>query len=328
MLSPRNSMKWLTLLCVIASVCISHAAFAVDQPQSLVLTILYTNDVHGDLLPFDYAALGKSETNVGGAARRATLIRKIKCEAKNPVLVMDAGDVFARGPMQDLEGEPDFAVMNAVPYDILTLGNNEFKGDQHTGKAGPRGLEILRERLNQAKFAVISANVIDNATGKTLVAPYHVFEKGGVRIGVFGLTAPRTATYPQAIALTFSDPVLTAKKMVAQLKDKCDFIIALTHIGYPLDIMLASSVPGIQVIIGGDSHTWLFQPTKIGGAIICQDGEWGKTLGRLDVSLCRAEDGHYSVSKYEGKLIDIDSSIAPAKDIEEIIRRYVKPNPK
>jgi 2',3'-cyclic-nucleotide 2'-phosphodiesterase (5'-nucleotidase family) len=181
---------------------------------------------------------------------------------------------------------------------------------------------------------MISANIIEKSTGKTFVPPYHIFERGGIKIGVFGLTAMLTADYPQAASLQLVDPILTAKNIVAELKDKCDFIIALTHIGYPPDLELAAKVPGIDVIIGGHSHTWLFEPTLVkkdctkkdsdwvGGTVVCQDGEWGKALGRLDLCLSQRPDGRYVVTKYNGKLIDMGSSVEPAPDINRIIRNY------
>ncbi|MCE5323015.1 bifunctional metallophosphatase/5'-nucleotidase [bacterium] len=337
MLNLQKRARILTLLFVVVSLFVQLPALHADQPNYLALTVLYTNDIHGHLFPFDYNCLGKAETNVGGAARRATLIREIKCKTTNPVIVMDAGDVFTRGPLQDLEGKPDFDVMNAVPYDIMTLGNNEFKGDSYLNNPSPLGLEILRDRIKQARFNIISANVIEKSTGTTLVTPYHIFEVEGIRIGVFGLTAPRVASYAQAVDLQLNDPIVTAKKMVAELSDKCDFIIALTHIGYNSDLALASSVPGIDVIIGGDSHTWLDKPTLvrnddtgpaacwIGGTIVCQDGEWGKALGKLDLYLHKANNGRYLVMSYKDQIIDIDSSILPAQDVETIIDNYTKP---
>jgi 2',3'-cyclic-nucleotide 2'-phosphodiesterase/3'-nucleotidase len=103
MLSLHKRIRILTLLVIVLSLCIQISVFGADKPDYVALTVLYTNDIHGHLFPFDYNSLGKAETNVGGAAQRATLIRKIKSESANPVIVMDAGDVFTRGPLQDLE---------------------------------------------------------------------------------------------------------------------------------------------------------------------------------------------------------------------------------
>lgn len=308
----------------------SHSLVAANVDEPVELTILHTNDVHGHLFPFNYNDMGTVANDVGGVARRATLIRRIREAANHPVLVMDAGDVFTRGPVSDLMGVPDFEVMNAVPYDIMTIGNNEFKGAP--GMAGQRN---LRERVKQAKFAIISANVTETATGQNLVPPWKVFEAKGVRVGVFGLTAPRAASYSQADGLHIADPVQTAKAIVPRLLNECDLIVALTHIGYPLDLRLAAAVPEIDVIIGGDSHTWLPKPSLVtsgaktpdwwvGGTIVCQDGEWGKCLGRLDVVIRRSGERRWRVASYSAELMPVDSSTPPADDIERILSDYTK----
>lgn len=332
-MTTRTTHRFLIAILALAALIAGAAAWAADgAPQPLELTILHTNDIHGHLFPFDYDALGRTETNVGGAARRACLIRQIKRSAGNPVLVMDAGDVFTRGPLPEAEGVPDFDVLNAVPYDVMTLGNNEFKG-----ASGEEGLRILHDRVKQARFAVLSANVTDKSSDKTIVAPWKVFDVEGVRIGVFGLTAPRVASYDQAKTLNVEDPIQTAKRVVPELLKEADFIVALTHIGYPLDLQLATEVPEIDVIIGGDSHTWVFEPTLvrsgrtgmpawwIGGIPVCQDGEWGKCVGRLDLSLRQTAGTRRAVASYSGKLVPVDSSVAEAKDVQRIVADCAKP---
>jgi len=315
-------------ICVLACLAGSTAA---APPAAAKLTILYTNDIHGHLFPFDCDDLGRPLTNIGGAARRAALIRKLKVEAGNPVLVMDAGDVFTRGPLSSLAGAPDFAVMNAVPYDVMTLGNNEFKA-----LPGPEALQVIRDRIAGAKFAVVSANVFDLAAKKRLVAAYKVFDLGGVKAAVFGLTTRSDASKPQFGGLRVDDPIVAARLLVPQLRREADFVIALTHIGVARDLELAASVSGIDVIIGGDSHTWLDQPLlvrwkepgsrwAIGGTLICQDGEWGRTVGRLDLTLRRLDESGCSVTAYSGRLVDVDSSVAPASDVSAIVQKAAAP---
>lgn len=325
----RPSFSRIALLAVVIAICLATTACA--APQAIKLTILHTNDIHGHLFPFDYDGLGSPMTDVGGAARRATLIRDQKANESSPVLVMDAGDVFQRGPLDCLKGAPDFAVMNAVPYDVMTLGNNEFKSSD-----GPEAIQELLARVSEAHFPVLSANVFDGATGKLFARAYAVFDMGGLKVGVFGLTTPRTASYPQAKGLRIDDPIETAKKMVAELSGKVDIIIALTHLGFPSDLELASAVPGIAVIIGGDSHTRVDQPLlvkrsdgapdwAIGGTLVCQDGEWGLTVGRLDLNVQRDASKGCFVASYSSKLLLVDSSIAPAADVAAIVDKAAEP---
>ena len=101
------------------------------SPSSFALTLLHTNDLHGHIFPFAYTEIGRSKeekASVGGAARRATLVRKLRRDIKNPVLLVDSGDTFTRGPLTNAyEGIADAEAMNAVGYNLAALGNNEFK---------------------------------------------------------------------------------------------------------------------------------------------------------------------------------------------------------
>lgn len=315
------------VLCLAA--CLVSPGYAAAQTAKL--TILYTNDVHGHLFPFDYSELGKQSTDVGGAARRATLIRQMKSEAQNPVLVMDAGDVFNRGPLDNLKGVPDFAVMNAVPYDVMAPGNNEFKG-----APGPEAVQILIDRAKEARFPVLCANVFDAATGKRLFEAYKVFDLAGVKVAVLGLLTTDDSRYPQSRNLRIDDPIATAKQIVPELRKQADVVIALTHVGVAQDLELASSVSGIDAIIGGHSHTWLYQPLlvrrgdaspswAVGGTLVCQDGEWGRAVGRLDMELRSDGERGYLVSSYSGKLVDVDASITPAADVAAIVDKAAAP---
>ena len=317
--------------CVILLFTLPCTCAADEETDTISLTILHTNDVHGMLMPFDYEALGMSEKSVGGAARRATLIRELKKEIKNPTIVMDAGDVFARGPWEHLLGVPDIEAMNMVPYDIMALGNSEFYTISNSNTR-----TVLLDRIRQAKFPIVSANVFDKATGKTIVPAYKVLTFKELRVGILGLTTQKVASYPQAQSFEVRNPVDVAKQIVPELKDKCDFLIALTHIGYPADAALATAVPQIDLIVGGDTHTWVFQPTlvssnnrtyepwEVGGTIVVQDGEWGKCVGRIDLKLRKSQDNRYRAAAYSGKLIDVDSSIEPARDVEDMLKRHLK----
>lgn len=309
-----------------AALILASAAQAENLPRYFKLTILHTNDVHGHLLPFDYG----TEKGVGGVARRGELINRLRSDSRWPVLVLDAGDIFVRGPLaRAYHGEPDFAAMNAIPYDIITLGNNEFKGAE-----GMDGQRILRERIRQARFPIVCANVIETSTGKPLVPPYLIVEAGGRKIGIFGVTAPRVATYSQAQGLTILDPIATAKEIVPELLKKADVVVALTHIGYDLDRKLAEEVPEIDLIVGGDSHTWLEEPVVVpgadlpkpfwlGGPVIVQDGEWGKCLGRVDLFL-RLADGHdYQVMSVRGELLPVNASIPEMRAVNQALEPYV-----
>jgi 2',3'-cyclic-nucleotide 2'-phosphodiesterase (5'-nucleotidase family) len=245
---------------------------------------------------------------------------------------MDAGDVFARGPVaREYHGEPDFEAMNIIPYDVMTIGNNEFKGAD-----GPEGQQILRERIKQARFPMVCANVLDQATGKPLVPPYVIFEAAGRKIGVFGLTAPRAAEYDQTKGLLIGDPIAAAREMVRELSEKADVIILLSHLGYPLDQMLASQVRGIDLIVGGDSHTWVDKPYVaraegnpqafwVGGSVIVQDGEFGSRLGRVDLYLRRSTGHDYQVMSVKGELVPVTAKTPDIASVDKMLKPYLRP---
>jgi 2',3'-cyclic-nucleotide 2'-phosphodiesterase (5'-nucleotidase family) len=291
-----------------------------QTPRYVELAILHTNDVHGRLMPFE----GDGDANVGGIARRASLINLVRWESDCPVLVLDAGDMFPSDETAFSSREPMLAAMSAMGYDAAGIGGSDLKAEARlVGGTAP-----IRPMAG-AKFPVVCANAIDKSTGKPVASPYVVLERQGVRIAVFGLTDSEAPD-----GLEVADPIQTAKALVPQLKQEADVIVALTHIGYEMDKLLAVEVPEIDVIVGGGSHTWLERPEVVsdgeqyafwvGGPVICQDGEYGKCVGKLSLILRRQGDHDYQVMSYRGELLPVNDSIEASSDVERIIKRLVK----
>jgi len=289
------------------------------------ITILHTNDIHGRL---ENVIKGDN-----GIARIATLVEEIREQAALEgrfVLLLDAGDATHGTLLANyFEGEPVIDVMNAMGYDAMEIGNHDF----NYGQAG------LAERAAQADFPLLCANVVETATGMvpSYLKPYVIKEVGGRRIAIFGLITPETpwVTHPKnVVGLTFLDPIETAKQLVPKLRPKADVIIALTHIGYPMDRDLAENVEGISVIVGGHSHTKIVTPENIGDTIIVQAWEYGKVLGRLDLtlsvqSLPDAHDQRWhrwhrsAVTSFSGWLIPNTTSIPRDPAVQGIIDNYL-----
>ncbi|MNI15726.1 Trifunctional nucleotide phosphoesterase protein YfkN precursor [compost metagenome] len=216
-----------------------------------------------------------------GFAKVSSLIKSYK--ASNPnALVLDAGDTLHGQTIANLvRGESIVDVLNAVGYDAMAAGNHDFN----------YGYERLVELSKKAKFAVLSGNT-KKADGSRLLQPYIIKEVDGIKLGIFGLTTPETAykTHPNNVAgLTFTDPSVEAKAIVAELKGKVDAIIALTHLGIDqssidTSIKVATAVPDIDVIIDGHSHTQLDTGKLVGNVLIAQTGEYLKSLGRVDLT--------------------------------------------
>ena len=309
------------------------AALPTFAQDKLDLTILHTNDLHGHTLPFAYTEPERSkneQASVGGAARRATLIREIKKKARNPVLVIDLGDVATRGPLTNAyEGIADIEALNATGYDIGPIGNNEFKLKDAAERFDAAGAQnALLQVLRRSHFPWVCANagMGEAAKGELIpgVHPYLVREINGVRVGFLGLTAPRSNGYPQVKGWWVSDPVEAAKKWVPIVRKNCDVLVALTHVGVDDDKKIAE-VPGIDAIVGGDSHTFLYKPLVVNGVPIVQTGEFGVNLGKFDLHFAKTSADGWKLAGYEYALLPITSKLKEAKDVKAVADAYAAP---
>jgi 2',3'-cyclic-nucleotide 2'-phosphodiesterase (5'-nucleotidase family) len=309
------------------------AALPAWAQDKLDLTILHTNDLHGHTLPFAYTEPGRSkdeQASVGGAARRATLIRELKKKAKNPVMVIDLGDVATRGPLTNAyEGIADIEALNATGYDIGTVGNNEFKLKDAAERFDATGAQnALLQVLRRSHFPWVCANagVGEAAKGELIpgVHPYLVREINGVRVGFLGLTAPRSSGYPQVKGWWVGDPVEAAKKWVPVVRKNCDVLVALTHVGVDDDKKIAE-VPGIDAIVGGDSHTFLYKAVEVNGVPIVQTGEFGVNLGKFDLHFAKTPAGGWKLASYDYTLLPITSKLKEAKDVKAVADAYAAP---
>ena len=255
------------------------------------LTILHTNDVHSYIDPFP--ATDNRNPNGGGVARRATLIEQIRKENQN-VLLLDAGDIFQGTPYFNYYGgELEFKLMSMMNYDLATMGNHDFDN----------GIEGFYEQLPNAKFDFVVANYdFKNTLLEGKVKPYKIFIKDGIKVRVFGLGIQLSGlvdkkNYKETV---YIDPVVVSQDMTRILKQekKCDLIICLSHIGYKYkndpdkicDLKLAELTQGIDLIIGGHTHTFLDKPTVVKNLIgkdvlVNQVGCYGINLGRIDFYL-------------------------------------------
>ena len=202
-------------LALVALLVLSSFSFAFAEDAEITkITIIHTNDTH--------ARLEGSASEIG-FAKIATLVKEAKIANPN-TLVLDAGDTLHGMPIVNIsKGENAIKVLEAVGYDYMTLGNHDFNYGQ--GR--------LLELKDMSKVGMLSANIL-NEKGEYVFTPYVIKEVGGVKIGIFGLTTPETAykTSPTNVeGLTFADSIEVSKKMVEELKDKTDVIIALAHIG-------------------------------------------------------------------------------------------------
>jgi 2',3'-cyclic-nucleotide 2'-phosphodiesterase (5'-nucleotidase family) len=203
----------------------------------------------------------------------------------------------------------------------LTLGNNEFKATEDATTSR----NYLFARIGEAKFPVLCANIHTLADYSLLpkVEPYTIVNLNGIRIGIFGVSTSRISSYPQAKGFIVEDPVRLAKKTYPKVKAESDLVIALTHTGFDTDKLIAKAIPGLAAIVGGDSHTILYEPFDKNKVPIVQAGSNGLYLGRLDLFLERV-NGSLVLKKYTGTLIEIDDTISEDLEIIELIESFMK----
>lgn len=267
------------------------------------LTILHINDFHGALLP---VAGSDGRAGEGGAARLAALVKR---ERTPTTLFVASGDLLNGTPLaQAFGGRPVIEVFNQMGLAATAVGNHEFD----------YGQARFAELAGAAAFPFLAAN-IDGA------GPWQaslVRTVGTQRIALFALTTQETPRYaaPEVIAgLGFSDPVAAARRMVAALRPQADLVILLSHLGIDTDRQLAAAVPGIDLIVGGHSHTRIDRPETVGGTLIVHDHERGRVLGRLDLDV---EAGKVAASRY--RPIPVGGEGGEDPEVAAIVDRYAK----
>jgi 5'-nucleotidase len=306
----------------LATSVVAGATIAMSEPLvaqttgKKTFTILHTNDLHSNLVGMvpaaDYTPLTLNDDNTrGGFARLATKIgeRKAATEGLGPVLVLDAGD-FSMGTAfaaATRETGAELRLLAMLACDATTFGNHDFN-------LGPDGTAAaIGAAVDAGQVPVILATNTDfSAPAQTLaglqqlgaqgrIRNYLVIERGGIRFGILGVLGREAATYSVSAApVTFTDPIESARATVATLRnsEKVDVVIALSHGGVRrnpdgtftdgADVLLAAEVPGIDVVVGGHSHTVLTSPIMANGRTpVVQAGHNGRYLGELTVTIDR-----------------------------------------
>lgn len=278
-------------------------------PEGMVITVLHTNDTHSQIEPFPEN--DPRYANRGGAARRATLVKQVRHENPNTLLV-DAGDAFQGSPFFNFYcGEVEYKVMSAIGYDAVTLGNHEFDN----------GVDALANATQFAKFDIVCANY-DCRKSKIArrVRPYAVKKVGPYKVGIFGLGIRFQGLVLEKNheGIVDYDPIAPATGAVRALRqiEGCHLVLCLSHLGYTPkepdrvdDIHVAQQVSGIDLIVGGHTHTFMKEPALIKGPSgtitpIFQVGWAGINVGRVDFTI------------KAGKVIGMSGRILHASDAQ------------
>jgi 5'-nucleotidase len=265
-------------------------------PGEKLITILHTNDTHSQIDPLP--SNDRQYPDKGGVARRATLVKRVRKDNPNTLLI-DAGDVFQGTPYFNFfKGEVEYKAMSLIGYDVGTLGNHDFDN----------GVDALAAAMKFANFDFVSTNYDVRGTAlESRVKPYVVRVIGGVRVGLFGLgVSPDNLITPENFkGVKYNDPVKASRDVVKILRERehCMLVIGMSHLGYYAnpredeigDTQVAAQVDGIDFIASGHTHTFMKQPV-----IIFQVGRSGIYVGRVDLKI---RDGKVVASA--GRLLDL-----------------------
>jgi len=284
------------------------------QPISgeTLITILHTNDTHSQIDPLPEN--DKTYPGKGGVARRATLVKRVRAENPNTLLI-DAGDVFQGTPYFNFyKGEVEYKAMSLIGYDAGTIGNHDFDN----------GVDGLAAALKFANFDIVSTNYDLRGTAlESRVKTHLVREVAGVRIGLFGLgiSPAGLITSDNFKGVKYLDPVRMSRGVTKLLREQehCTLVLGMSHLGYYPDsksteigdTQVAAQVDGIDFIASGHTHTFMrapvLQKTPSGkDTMIFQVGKSGIYVGRVDFTL---RDG--KVTARAGRLLDLrDESLA------------------
>jgi 5'-nucleotidase len=275
-------------------------ASAEVQPGHLI--VAHTNDLHAHFSP-GRADWLDGTPDIGGFAAIGAKVQQLHDEnGDDLVLYLDGGDILTGTPLMEFEvrgakGGAMLDFMETAGVDAWVLGNHEFDiGYDHVSK-------IVRA----SKMPVLSAN-LDSPDGSGTpgilgLQDHTVFHRNGMKIGVFGLTTTSLARLIGSGAtaqLAVRDAIEVAREQVAALEPDVDLVIALTHVGLEQDKKIAEAVPGIDLIVGGHSHTSLTEPIKVGQTWIVQAGSYARQLGVVDITV---RDGR--IVEFSGVLQDL-----------------------
>ncbi len=324
---PPNSKRALTssttgffflILVLSLPVIVMLSSTPMARQAETSLTILHVNDTHGHITPY----LDKSvdpERPVGGAEYLAKMIERERAANPDGTILLSAGDMFQGTPVSNLfHGKPVIEIMNYLRYDAMALGNHEFDWGQ----------DVLHSIISSASFPVVSANVFKSG-GRLItgVKSHVILKRKGVRIAVIGITTPDTyyTTKPGNLSgLTFAPPEKVLPAIIKRVRAQgASIVIALTHDGLDADRELARQVRGIDIIVGGHSHTAIKDPVMESGTVIVQAGSNGIYLGVLNIAFDRAKKKISGYShKDELRLVSPASGAQLDPNVARIVDKY------
>ncbi len=310
-------MKKFALIMVLLFSTISLFAEGYPEMQKAkTITVLATTDIHSDIWGFSYE--NDKETNNTGMARAYTYIKEVRKENPNNVVLVDNGDTIQGNILTDdiynkQDGpHPVIQAMNYMKYDSMTLGNHEYNF----------GISMINRIIAQANFPILAANV-HYLDGTPLANSYTIIERSGTKIGIIGITNPNAPTWDgeKVAALKFEGGAQTCRSVIDEIKDKCDVLICVAHLGetaefdqdYESDagLKIAEECPELDLLMLGHFHSDV--NTEVNGVKILECKKNAATVARFDISI----DENNKVTDVKTQLVDM-AKYEPSKEIREL----------
>jgi 2',3'-cyclic-nucleotide 2'-phosphodiesterase (5'-nucleotidase family) len=284
------------------------------------LTILQMNDTHAylDLHP-EMFLKGNGEAhyqNAGGFARIATIFNEARTDNPNGVLILDNGDTFhGTYPAVSSKGDSLVPILNTMEIDAMTA-HWEFA-------YGPDHLKKLSTLLD---YPILANNCYDKESKQPVFPTHTIIERAGLKIGVIGIAChivdkTMPPHYSTGVSFTLGNEELPSQIDKLRKIDKVDLIVVLSHLGFPIEVQIASEVKGIDVLLSAHTHNRLYKPVIINNTLIIQSGCHGSFIGRLDLYV---ENGQ--ILKYRHRMIEVTEDIQPDPKVHDLISKALEPN--
>jgi 2',3'-cyclic-nucleotide 2'-phosphodiesterase (5'-nucleotidase family) len=273
--------RWLATLLLVAAagVWAADPATGDGAPAEVRVVLLHFNDGHGHIESYT-----EGTQQVGGYYRLATLLDQVRQEkSAQRVFFIFAGDEFSRADQvtRASRGLANVAIWNHLKLDLYTPGNGDFYD----------GLAALQERMRAGNFRTLAANVTLAANGGPLGVPYVIESAGPVKIAFFGLCTVRNGDSASSGVKTEA-PLATARRLLPELRRQADAVVAVSHLGLNVDLSLAAALDGLDVIVGGHTHSVLRKGQRVRipegkEVLVVQAGDHLRYLGRVDLTFRR-----------------------------------------
>lgn len=275
--------------------------FAAAAEKSLV--VIHTNDFHGHIT---------EENESAGAARIAAFVQNARATNEG-VLVLNAGDAISGTPVSSMfKGAPIFEVLNMVGYDAAALGNHEFD----------HGYERIEKFREIANYPLLSANAFSPTGDLIADAPVLIKEVNGITVAMIGLITdytPYMITPTGNEGISFAPPMYTLAATVRAVRPHVDLVIALSHVGHSEEVQLAKTIPGIDLVVGGHSHTYVEPAVKVGNSYIVQANYYGKHVGYIDMLVDTDKGG---ITEFKGRLVPAAELPPPLPEVQALVDKW------